>query len=148
MVSNSFSVNLLINSSLQLYQISWWILVLHKFDLYVVTFSHKLFGMTASMRRALITDRIHVGKTLIELYASFLPHLKSVVAPLIHMRSSCPGHDTMSEAKSAPVHPITEPLGYGNHTTHASLSWSLLQADGALKPHCLNHKPQPGCTVQ
>lgn len=39
---------------------------------------------------------------------------------LIYMSSSCPGSDAPSEAKSAPVHPITEPLGYASHTTRVA----------------------------
>lgn len=91
---------------------------------------------------------IHVGKTMIALYSSFIPHRNSIVAPLIHMSSSCPGNDTMSEAKSAPVHPITEPFCYASRTTHAAQAGASYRADGALKPHCLGRKPQSLCTVE
>lgn len=34
-----------------------------------------------------------------------------------------------------------------SHRTR-SLTWSIYQADDAVKPHRLSHKPQPGCTVE
>lgn len=42
------------------------------------------------------------------------------ITTYLHMSSSCPGSDAPSEAKSAPVHPITEPLVYASHTTCAA----------------------------
>lgn len=88
-------------------------------------------GTTLWMRRAFIPDRGHAGKTTITRHASFIPHINSIVAAQTHMSSSCPGGDTTSEAK----------LCLSHHTR------SLPQADGALKPHHLGHKPQPGCTA-
>lgn len=67
----------------------------------------------------------------------------SIVAPLTHMRSSCLAVIQCTRPSERLCIPL---LSLSHHT--CSASWSLLQADGALKHHCFDQKPQPGCTVE
>lgn len=55
-------------------------------------------------------------------------------------------YDVWGQVSACASHYWVTQLFLSHHT--CSRSWSLLWADGALKPHRLGHKPQPDCTVE
>lgn len=55
-------------------------------------------------------------------------------------------YDVWSQVSACASHDWASRLCLSHHTR--SLSWGLLQADGALKPQHLGHKPRPDCTVE